>query len=91
MDQDSKAAVLYVTASLPMLLLGLMRSFLRMKRQAVIAEKGFYHTLVSNGVPKDVAKDLAYEYTSALSLTFWIRQGLSQGKFRSEVRFGDDD
>ena len=41
MDRDEKAAVLYVTASIPMLLVQLLRSFLRMKRQAALAERSF--------------------------------------------------
>lgn len=90
MDRDEKAAFLYVTASLPLLLVGLVRSFLRMKRQAVKAEREFYRTLVANGVPEREAKALAYEYTSVVSLTFWIRQGLNGSKFKSGFRTGQD-
>lgn len=90
MDRDEKAAMLYFTAAIPLMLLGLLRSFLRMKRQAVKAEKEFYRTLVANGVPHREAKALAYEYTSVVSLTFWIRQGLMNGKFKTELKVGDD-
>ncbi|OPY34156.1 MAG: hypothetical protein A4E32_00426 [Methanomassiliicoccales archaeon PtaU1.Bin124] len=91
MDQEDKNAVLYLTASVPMMLLHLVRSFLRMKRQAALAERSFYHTLVSQGVPKDVARDLAYEFTEVVSLTFWIRQALKGEKFRADVSFSTDD
>jgi len=90
MDKDEKAAILYVSAAIPLMILGLLRSFLRMKRQAVKAEKEFYRTLVANGVPQREAKALAYEYTSVVSLTFWIRQGLKGENIRAQIRFDDD-
>ena len=90
MDREEKATILYVTAAIPLMILGLLRSFLRMKRQAVKAEKEFYRTLVANGVPDREAKALAYEYTSAVSLTFWIRQGLKGENIRAQIMFDDD-
>ena len=90
MDRDEKAAILYVSAAIPLMLLGLLRSFLRMKRQAVKAEKEFYRTLVANGVPEREAKALAYEYTSVVTLSFWIRQGLKGENIRAQIMFDDE-
>jgi hypothetical protein len=77
MNEKERASVLYVVASVPWLLLRLSRSLLRMKRQAVKAEKEFYLTLQANGVPRSEAKALAAEYVSVLTFSFWVRQTLS--------------
>lgn len=72
-DED-REAIIYVAAGVPYLLNRLLWSYLRMKRQAVKAEKSFYRSLRRSGVPKHEAKELAWEYTSVLSLPYWIKQ-----------------
>jgi hypothetical protein len=68
MEQSDRNAVLYATAYGPLIGMKVTFSYLRMKRAARRAEKGFYRELVRSGLPRQEAKGLAEEYGSAVSV-----------------------
>lgn len=68
MDRGDRSAVLYAVAYAPSVGLKVTVSYLRMKRAARRAEKNFYRELLSSGLPREEAKDLAIEYGSAVSI-----------------------
>lgn len=67
-DKGGGEMLLVVAAGLPSMLIGLFRSYLRMKRQAKLAGKEFYRSLVEGGVPPRYAQELCDEYTNAFSI-----------------------
>jgi hypothetical protein len=69
----SDEEVLRVVASTPRMLVNLVISLLRFKREAVRAERRFYRTLVANGMPRREARRLAEVYSSPTSLRSWIK------------------
>jgi hypothetical protein len=68
MERSDRSAVLYATAYGPLLGMKVTLSYLRMKRAARRAEKGFYRELIRSGLPHQEAKGLAEEYGSAVSV-----------------------
>lgn len=74
MSTDDRQAVLYAVAMAPQLLYHISISYLRMRRRANKQGKEFYRALVRDGVPKDQARSLADEYSSAISLIKMIKK-----------------
>lgn len=72
--KEDHEAILVITASIPTLMMRLFFSYMRMRRHAVRAEKGFYRSLVMGGIPSKEAKELASEYSSVTSLQYWIKE-----------------
>ncbi|MBI0582889.1 MAG: hypothetical protein ISF22_01535 [Methanomassiliicoccus sp.] len=68
MDREDRSAVLYAAAFGPAIGLKVTISYLRMKRAARKAEKGFHRQLVQAGLPREDARLLAEEYGAAISL-----------------------
>jgi hypothetical protein len=62
-----------VASNLPSMLLNLLRSYLRMKRQAKVAGEEFYRSLVDGGVPPGMAKELRHDYASAFNITTMLK------------------
>ena len=58
---------------LPSMLWALFASYLRMKKQAKVAGKEFYRTLIESGMPPGMARELRDEYCSMFNLTTLIR------------------
>jgi hypothetical protein len=54
---------------LPRMLWALFTSYLRMKKQAKLAGREFYRTLVENGMPPSMARELRDEYCSMFNLS----------------------
>ncbi|MDD1747514.1 MAG: hypothetical protein LUQ16_07110 [Methanomassiliicoccales archaeon] len=54
---------------LPRMLWALFTSYLRMKKQAKLAGNEFYRTLVDNGMPPSMARELRDEYCNMVSLS----------------------
>jgi hypothetical protein len=63
-----------ITAAVPGLMMRLIFSYLRMRRNAIRAEKGFYRSLVNGGIPPKEARELAWEYSSVTSVQYWIKE-----------------
>ncbi|MDD1771459.1 MAG: hypothetical protein LUQ09_00905 [Methanomassiliicoccales archaeon] len=74
MSTEDREAMLYAVAMAPGLLYHITISYLRMRRRANKQGKEFYRALVRDGVPKDQARSLADEYSSAISLVKMIKE-----------------
>jgi hypothetical protein len=79
-DSDGGEMFIVVAANLPSMLLNLLRSYLRMKKQAKIAGAEFYRSLVDGGVPPGMAKELRHDYSSAFNITTLLKNMGTFGK-----------
>ena len=75
---SGRQAVVYAVAMVPTLLWHLGWAYLRMRRRANREGRHFYRALVRQGVPREMARDLADEYSSSISLTAFIREGFGR-------------
>jgi len=73
MATQDRSAVLTITARAPFLVIRLGIQYLRSKRTANKARSRFYNELISNGLPRHHAKDLADQYASVISVKSIIR------------------
>jgi hypothetical protein len=76
--ESERQAIVYVAAMVPSLLWHLGWAYLRMRRRANREGRFFYRALVKKGVPREVAVELANEYSSSISLTKFIREGFGR-------------
>jgi len=82
MNPEEKNAFLIVVAAMPVLAWRTFVAFLRLRRTAKRSERSLYRTLVTQGIPRGQAKDLAYNYIEFTTLKFWIRNMLSPSRFK---------
>ena len=74
MAQKDGQAILISVASVPALSFRIGMQYLRMKRSARKARGRFYRELLSSGIPRYQAKDLADQYVSIVSLRSILRR-----------------
>ncbi len=73
-EESDREYLIYIAAQMPLLIIKLSLTYLRMKRRGKKAGKEFQASLLRQGVPSAQARALTDEYTSMVSVSKLVKE-----------------